>query len=155
MVEKARELDAYGAGANDEQATRDLVGHHGLAVSPDELAIRLEPGLREGARPCAGGEDDMLGGVGLALHFHLRGFVAFGELGEAFDNVDFVLLHQELDALGELARDAARALDDRVEIEADLGLEPVGLGVLCVVIDLGRAQQRFGRDAAPVKANAT
>ena len=35
-----------------------------------------------------------------------------------------------------------------------LGREPVVLGVLHVVVDLGRAQQRLGRDAAPVQADA-
>jgi hypothetical protein len=33
-------------------------------------------------------------------------------------------------------------------------LQPVILGVLAVMQDLGRAQQRLGRDAAPVRADA-
>ena len=35
-----------------------------------------------------------------------------------------------------------------------VGRQPVVLGVLHIVIDLGRAQQRLGRDAAPVQADA-
>ena len=49
----------------------------------------------------------------------------------------------------------ARALHDRLGIEADLlGRQAVVLGVLQVVEDLGRAQQRLGGDAAPVEADA-
>ena len=59
------------------------------------------------------------------------------------------------DALGELAGDAARALDHLLQVEAHLlGLEAEGFGVVEVVVDLGRAQQRLGRDAAPVQADA-
>ena len=43
----------------------------------------------------------------------------------------------------------------RLGVEADLlGRQAVVLGVLQVVEDLGRAQQRLGRDAAPVEADA-
>src|SRR6185312_11274958 len=71
------------------------------------------------------------------------------------DHRDLVLLHQEADAVIEPLRDAARALDDLGRVIADIvGLQAVGLGVLHVVIDLGRAQERLGRDAAPVEADA-
>ena len=71
------------------------------------------------------------------------------------DHGDLVLLHQEADAVVEPFRHRARALDHGGRIEADLlDREPVVLGVLQVVEDLGRAQQRLGRDAAPVEADA-
>src|SRR3712207_7123727 len=49
-----------------------------------------------------------------------------------------------------------RSLDDGRGVEADLALdgEPVLLGVLEVMKNLGRAQKRLRRDAAPVEADA-
>ena len=71
------------------------------------------------------------------------------------DDRNLVLLHQEADAVIEPLRDAARALHHGLRIVGDLlGREPVILGVLHVVVDFGRAQQRLGRDAAPVQADA-
>src|SRR3546814_16696985 len=68
---------------------------------------------------------------------------------------DLVLLHQVRDALVELLRDPAAALDHRVQIGADARRgEAVILGVLHIVKDFGRAQQRLGRNAAPVEADA-
>ena len=63
---------------------------------------------------------------------------------------------QEADAAVELRRDAARALHDgaRYRSRTSLARQAVILGVLHVVEDLGRAQQRLGRDAAPVEADA-
>ena len=116
------------------------------------------------ARPRAGRDDDVLGliraraervlgrGRLAGLHRDLAGRV---DGGLAPDHRDLVLLHQEADAGVHPAGDAARALDDRGGVEADVvGLEPIILGVLHVVVDLGRAQQRLGRDAAPVRADA-
>ena len=98
----------------------------------------------------------MLGGE---LFFALLAF--HGEAGGAGQRAlahmhrDLVLLHQVRDALVELLGDTAAAFHHRFEIGLDLAgdLEPVILGVLGVVEDLGRAQQRLGRDAAPVEAD--
>ena len=71
------------------------------------------------------------------------------------DHRDFVLLHQEADAVIEPLGHRARALDDGRGVEADIvGFQSVVLGVLHVVEDFRRAQQRLGRDAAPVETNA-
>jgi hypothetical protein len=68
---------------------------------------------------------------------------------------DLVLLHQVRDALIELLGDAARALHHRGEVGADaLRGEAIVLRMLHVVEDLGRTQQRLGRDAPPVEADA-
>src|SRR6185436_1207286 len=73
----------------------------------------------------------------------------------ALDHRDLVLLHQTLDAGIELAGDLAAAIDDLREVEADLlGGQAVDGRVGEIMIDLGRAQQRLGRDAAPVEADA-
>ncbi len=68
---------------------------------------------------------------------------------------DLVLLHQMADAARQLLGHAARAFDHRVQIIADaVGLQPEFLGAVHQVEHLGRAQQRLGRDAAPVQADA-
>src|SRR5262249_23958004 len=54
----------------------------------------------------------------------------------------------------EAFRHRARTLDDGARIEAEVvSLKAIVLGVLHVVEDLGRAQQRLGRDAAPVETD--
>ena len=78
-----------------------------------------------------------------------------GELALAHHDRDLVLLHQVRDALVELLGDRAAARDDLGDVERRLVVaEAVGVGVLHVVEHLGRAQQRLGRDAAPVEADA-
>ena len=78
-----------------------------------------------------------------------------GQLALAHHDRDLVLLHQVRDALVELLGDRAAARDDLGDVERGLLVaEAVGVGVLHVVEHLGRAQQRLGRDAAPVEADA-
>src|SRR4051812_18990100 len=70
------------------------------------------------------------------------------------DDGHLVLPHQKADTVIEPLRHHARSLDDGSGIVADvLGREAVVLRVLHVVEDLGRAQQRLGRDAAPVETD--
>ena len=60
-----------------------------------------------------------------------------------------------LTPFGQLARDLARALDDLGEIEAEILAGKAELvQPVQQVPDLGGAQQRLGRDAAPVQADA-
>ena len=71
------------------------------------------------------------------------------------DHRDLVLLHEEADAVIEALRHPARAFHHGGRIVGDLlGGQAVVLGVLHVMVDLGRAQQRLGRNASPVQANA-
>ena len=136
--------------------------HHRLEIGPDQFLVGLEAGQH--ARPRAGGDDDVLGLIGARperalrrfalrrLHRDLAGRV---DRGLAPDDRHLVLLHQEADAVVEPLRHAARALHHGLRVVADVvGLQPVVLGVLHVVEDLGRAQQRLGRNAAPVEADA-
>ncbi len=69
---------------------------------------------------------------------------------------DLVFLHQVGDTLIELFRHAAAALHHRFQIGFDRAcdLQAIGAGMVHIVVDLGRAQQRLGRDAAPVEADA-
>ena len=161
-VEERGELDADRAGADHQQRLRHLLRHHRLEIGPDQLLVGLEP--RQHARPRAGREDDVLGLIGALAQRALRrldGGLLHRDLAGridrrlAPDHRDLVLLHQEADAVIEALRDAARALHHGLRIERDfLGGKPVILGVLHVVVDFGRAQQRLGRDAAPVQADA-
>ena len=156
------ELDADGAGADHQQRLRHAVRHHRLEIGPDQLLVGLE--ARQHARPRAGGDDDVLGLIGAGRQRALRRFALrrlhrdlAGRVDRrlAPDHRDLVLLHQEADAVVEPLRHAARALDDLRGVEADIvGRQAVILGVLHVVVDLRRAQQRLGRDAAPVEADA-
>ncbi len=110
---------------------------------------------RQVARAGAGGDDDVLGreGLGALLALHLERVGAL-EGSRAHVHGDLVLLHQVRDALVELFGDATAALHHRLKIGLYLfGNQAVILGVLHVVKDLGRAQQRLGRDAAPVEAD--
>ena len=150
---EAGEFDAYCSRPNDQQRFRHAGRHHRLFIGPDQLAVGLEPGQRAGAG--AAGDDDVLRGElgsGLAAHLHLA---LAGQHAGALEDGDLVLLHQEGDAARELARDFPRTLDDLFEIEAPfLGGEAVLTEMPEQMRDFRRAQQRLGRDAAPVEADA-
>ena len=152
---EARELDPDRAGADDQQLGRHFRRSHGVAVGPDALAVGL--GERKVARPRAGSDDDVLGGkLGRLAVGAGHGELALrGDLPLAHVHGDLVLLHQVRDALIELLCDGAAARHDLGDVEAGLDrFETVGVGMLDLVEDLGRAQQRLGRDAAPVEADA-
>ena len=73
----------------------------------------------------------------------------------ALDPVDLVLLHQELDALGVLGDDLVLAIEHHGVIQPRiLAVDAVFAGVQEVLPDIGRVQQRFGRDAADMQAGA-
>ena len=163
------ELDADGARAHHEQGFGHFFGDHRLVIGPDLPLVGLDAG--DGPGPGAGGHDDVLGAVGSGplgalgrfrplglLDGDPAGRVAFGggvHRGLAPDHVDLVLLQKHADAAVETGRDPARALDDGRGVEPDLlRREPVLAGMLEVMVDLGRAQQGLGGDAAPVQADA-
>src|SRR5512132_4544399 len=75
--------------------------------------------------------------------------------GLAPDDGDLVLAHEEANTVVEPFRYRARALDHCGGIESHrFGRQPVVLGMLQIVEDLGRAQQRLGGNATPVEADA-
>ena len=146
----------------DQQRLRHALRHHGLEIGPDQFLVGLEAGQH--ARPRAGGDDDVLGLIGAGAERAFRRFALAGfhrdfagrvDRRLAPDHGDLVLLHQKADAVVEPLRHRARALHHGRRIVGDFaGRQPVILGVLQVVENLGRAQQRLGRDAAPVEADA-
>src|SRR6185437_10562173 len=163
------ELHADGPRAHDDERFRHRLGRHRLEIGPDAIAVGLDAGQH--ARPGAGRDDDVFGLVGaraerilgrrhLRLHGGLFGrldldLAGAGQHRLAPDGVDLVLLHEELDAVVHLRRDLPRALDGGVEVDAELfGGEAIVLGVRHVAVDLGRAQQRLGRNAPPVGEDA-
>ena len=163
------ELHADGARAHDDQGFREFCRLHRLEIGPDLLAVGLDAGQH--ARPCAGSDDDVLGLVrafaqrvlgngSLRLHHRLARLADLDlarrrQLGLAPDDIDLVLLHQELDAVVHLSGDLARTVDDGGNVEAEVtGRQAVVLGVAHMAVDLGGAEQRLGRDAAPVGADA-
>ena len=76
-------------------------------------------------------------------------------LAVAVEHRDLVLLQQVADATAELLRHAAAALDHGGHVEARVvGREAEARRVPHQLQHLGRAQQRLGRDAAPVQADA-
>ena len=151
---EAGELDADRARADDEQFGRHLLGHHRMAVGPDACPVRLGEGQVAGAG--AGRDDDVLRGELGLRPLPGDGQLALGREGAvAFDHRHLVLLHQALDAGIQLPGDLAAAVDDFGEVEADLlRAQAVGRSVGQIVVDLGGAQQRLGRDAAPVQTDA-
>ncbi|MPL73135.1 hypothetical protein SDC9_18928 [bioreactor metagenome] len=153
-VEEAGEFDADRARTDDQEFLRHPHRHQRVLVGPDQIAIGLEP--RQAARTGAGGEDDVLRGQLFHALLGLdRDEAGLGQGGLAHHHGDLVLLQQMRDAARQLLRDPARARDDRVKIIADpLGLQAEFLGAVHQMEDLGRAQQRLGRDAAPVQADA-
>ena len=155
-----RELDADRAGAEHDERLRLRGQGHRLAVLDDPLAVDRDAGQRARAR--TGREDHVLGleralpssrVTSIWCGFHAPG--ARQQLRGARDRVDLVLLEQEADALGDLVGDIARALDHRGEVDADVVDEDAELfRALRVLEHLGGLQQRLGRDAAPVEADA-
>ncbi len=79
-----------------------------------------------------------------------------GQLAVAADDVDLVLAHQELQALGVLVDDALLALLNRAPVQRDAGgVLQAELGAFFhVVVDLGIEQQRLGRNAADMQAGS-
>ncbi len=160
LIIETGKFDPDGTRADDQQLFRQRFGHHGLAIGPDQLAVRLQPSLRNGARAGPGGEHHMGGGVGrvlviLALHDHARrGFASLKPRG-ALDHGDLVLLHQVFDARRKLRRHAARALDDGFHVKLGLDRFQAKLvGGLHQVEDFRGTQERLGRDTAPIEADA-
>jgi hypothetical protein len=157
---EAGELDADGARADDDQRLGHGLGGQGVAIGPDLVAVRDRADGRDVAGPGAAGQDHALGldraaAAGLQGHDDLGRRAALLELGLALDDLDLVLLHQEGDARGHGLGYAARAVDDLGEVERGLlDRQAVAAQVRQLLVDLAGLQQRLGRDAAPVEADA-
>ena len=165
------ELDADRARTHDQQRLRHFRRHHRLEIGPDQLAVRLDAGQR--ARPGAGRDDDVLGGVGalalgvlgqrrLRLH-RLLGRSSTTTISLALVSLAspqmtstlFFFIRKPTPPFMRCAMPRERStIALRSGADLALDLQAVVLGMLGIVEDLGRAQQRLGRDAAPVGADA-
>ena len=152
---EAGEFGPDGAGADDDQRFRHRGRRHRFPIGPDQLAVGFHPWDHPRAR--AGRQDDVLRGefgnrLAVLRHAKLAGA---GELPVPVEDRNLVLLHQVLDPARKLARHLPAALDHFLEVEADIvGREAVLVERVQQMINLARAQQRLGRDAAPVEADA-
>ena len=152
-AEHVGEFHADGARADDHQPLGRDRQLQRLPVGDDLLPVDRHAGQR--ARPSAGGDDDILGIEHLAgwLDLHLLGA---DQCCRALNVRDVVLLEQEADAFHQPVGDLAAALLGDgvvqlqvVEAEAELlGFAGQDAG------ELGVAEQRLGRDAAPVQTHA-
>src|SRR5262249_48815883 len=78
-----------------------------------------------------------------------------GQLPEAEDALDFVLLEEEFDALGVLVDDRLLAALPDLEVELDAAdVDAELLGPTDLFVDLGVLEKRLGRDAAAMRACA-
>src|SRR5579864_6280853 len=151
LVVEGRELDADGAGADDDDRLGDRGGQRGVVRRDDELAVEIEAGERSDSRP--GGDDHV-------LRLDLRGAdldgVPVAQAALAIDDLDLVLLHQVLDALVELSHHGVAPRRDAREVVADdLGLQAeLGPARGDPVVQLRGLEQDLGRDAPDVQAGA-
>ena len=128
-----------------------------LLLVGDDVVAHRHP--REHPHLRAGGDDDVVGGVGrrAAVLVDADAVLAVGlpaQGAPAVDLGDLVLLHQVVHALGAGVRDLAAALMGRAERHRGVALDPECLLLVGDdVRDLGVAQQRLGRDAADVEAD--
>ena len=168
---EAGKLNANRARTHNDERFRHEVWHHGFKIGPNQLLIRLD--ARKRTRPCAGGHNNVLGGIGPLAQHALRHrmlrlnrrlgrfpdtyFAGLCDLGFTPDHINLVLLEQKTDAAIELTRHAARALDYIGDVKSHLTFkcQAVILRMRCLMENLGRAQQRLGRDAAPIETNTT
>ena len=78
-----------------------------------------------------------------------------GELAVPVNDLDLVLLQQMRHAARQPPGNPARPFDDGRRVKRNVfRRQAIVLGVLHQMIDLGRPQQRLGRDAAPVETDA-
>ena len=153
-VVETGEFNPDRARANDQQLVWHTRRLQRVPVGPDQITIRLKS--RQLPRPRAGGQNDVPGAQVLGALVGLDPDLALGgQRRLAHDHRDLVLLHQMADAGIELLGHVARAFDHRVEIESDAcGRQTEFLGTVHQVKHFRGAQQRFGRDTAPVKTDA-
>ena len=116
------------------------------------IVLPSKSSARQRAGPDAGGDHDRLGGDRLVADLDL---VGRDDLGGAELRAHLVFSEQALDALVQLPGDVAAALDHLGEIPGRLAaVAEVRAVVLDQLDQVGVGQERLGRDAAPVQADA-
>ena len=146
--EHGRELHPDHAPADDREP-RGLLFEFQDAIRVDRQLRALKRYARH-RRP--GGDDDVLGRDRLAADDH---FPIPAEPGRSLERLDAARLEQTLDTLDELVDHRALALLRHGPVEADLARDQAErLAALRLRVQLGRLQERLGRDAATHEARA-
>src|SRR5918994_309864 len=155
VVVHAGELDADGPGAEDYYRLGvALVIGDDVVRRDDLLPVKLQ--AWQGVYGGAGGDQDV---PGLELLLSVVCFdlylLGLDETAHAVVDGDLVLLHQALHAAPELGNYLLATLGGLRVVELQIpDLDPVFLAVPGVVQQVGRLEQRLGRDASHVQARA-
>ena len=147
------ELHADRAGADDRQGLGNALHQERLVGRNHGRLVDLEADLRNPFDAGTGRDHDGLFRlVDVVADLHL--LAGLQHAGASHDR-NLVLLHQKLDPFGVLIGNPARALhrDTVVGLHA-AGLDAKVLGFLEQIGDVGGVEQRFGRNAADVHADA-
>ena len=149
------DLDADVAAADDDEPLRDGVERQRPGRIDDPLAVELE--ARDLDRARAGRDHDVVGlnrRLAAVRGGQLDG-VARGQARHARAVVAAVRLEQDLDAAGELADDLGLPALHLDHVDADVVREDADVAAVAeLVVGLGRVDQRLGRDAADIQADA-
>src|SRR5918994_804515 len=155
VVVHAGELDADGPGTEDYYRLGvALVIGDDVVRRDDLLPVKLQ--AWQGVYGGAGGDQDV---PGLELLLSVVCFdlylLGLDETAHAVVDGDLVLLHQALHAAPELGNYLLATLGGLRVVELQIpDLDPVFLAVPGVVQQVGRLEQRLGRDASHVQARA-
>ena len=146
------ELNAGGSPAHDDNGRRDFRQLKGLPAGDYDVAVDLKAG--HGARPCAGGDYDVLCRERSAVAVHGNG-VGVLKAGVTVHQVYPVLSEKGLDARREASDHRPAPSDGRAEVVAEVvvGYAEVR-GALEQGQHLGVAEEGLAGYAAPVEAHA-
>ena len=146
----ARELDADDAAAEDDRRARGSRSSSSAWSLGEDPAADLEARQRAAVR--AGREDHVRAAVDVVADAHRRAGL---EAALAGDDGDAAGLDEALEALVLLRDDALAVGADAGRVDAlECGADADGRRIAGDLGDLGRVQQRLGRDAAAVQARA-
>src|SRR5579863_1137617 len=153
------ELDSDGSGADNHQGLGKILQAEDFDVGEDAVA-----GLKAGDHAGFGaGREDYI------FRFDVASFVVVhdfdgeyavlrgaGELAIAFQGLNVIFLHQEVEAFGVLGDDLVLAILDRgpVELAGIDAFDAVFLGFFQMIPEFGVEKQSLGRDATHVQTGA-
>ena len=149
-----RHFQADDAAADDEEALRHVLQGKGTG-GVDDAVIFWHEGQFDAAR--ASGDDALFEGDGLRCAFVIGdgNFVAASKFGGAVHDVDFAHFCHASEAAGEFVDDALFVFAQAVDVNFRCFEGDAAAGdAMRFFDDFADVQQRFGRDAADVEADA-